>query len=144
MLKRNALTLALLLAVLASWAVRPAIGDDENAPAPPSADEVLADHEARIAELERKLGDPQRAAGSIDARLRAAELEIDQLARDVEGVEDEGEGGNAGLRDLQRSVEALATRVERLDHGRMAAADREIAAIQRELRNLDNRLRRVE
>lgn len=144
MLKRNALTLALLLAVLASWAVRPAVGDDEDAPAPPSADEVLADHEARIAELERKLGDPQRAAGSIDARLRAAELEIEQIAREIEEVEGNGDDGNADLRGLQRTVEALATRVERLDHNRLAATEREVDAIQRELRNLDNRLRRIE
>lgn len=143
MLKRNALTLALLLAVLASWAVRPAVGDDEDAPAPPSADEVLADHEARIAELERKLGDPQRAAGSIDARLRAAELEIEQIARDLEAAEDDGEGG-ADLRGLQRSVDALTVRVERMDRNRLAAIEREVDAIQRELRNLDNRLRRVE
>lgn len=145
MLKRNAATLALVLLVLALWAVRPATGDDEpETPDPAALAEQLAEHELRITDLERMLGEPQRAAGSIDARLRAAELAVEGLERDIEA----GEGGDTdnarALGRLQREVEGLQNRVERLDHNRLAAVERDLAAIQRELRNLDNRLRRIE
>lgn len=146
MLKRNALSIALVLASLAVWSVRPAVGDDDGGADPaPTVDQQLADHEERLAELERQLGEPARAAGSIDARLSAVELEVAQLERDIEGAgEGDGEDDGTMLRALQRRLEALATRIERIDRNRLVTVERDIANLQREVRDLNQRLRRVE
>lgn len=145
MLKRNALSIALVLASLAVWSARPAVGDDDGADPAPTVDQQLADHEERLAELERQLGEPARAAGSIDARLSAVELEVAQLERDIEGAgEGDGEDDGTMLRALQRRLEALATRIERIDRNRLVTAERDIANLQREVRDLNQRLRRVE
>jgi chromosome segregation ATPase len=143
-MKGNVLPLALLLAAIAVWSVRPAVGDDGDTPAP-TVEQQLADHEERIAQLERQLGDPARAGGSIDARLRAVELEVEQLERDLEEA-GEGGGDDDGtmLRALQRRLESLATRIERIDRNRLVTAERDITNLQREVRDLDQRLRRIE
>ncbi|MFI4862017.1 MAG: hypothetical protein ACIAXF_15225 [Phycisphaerales bacterium JB063] len=150
MLKRNALSIGLALLLLTLWAAGPVVGDDDNE-TEPSVEAQLAEHEARIAALERMVGDPPRNAGSIDARIRAAELELESIARDLAEAQEDGEDGvgadgdqDRAIRQLERAMETLQTRMERLDHNRVAAIERQLTAMQRELRNLDNRLRRVE
>lgn len=147
MLKRNAIPLALVLVTLALWTVRPATGDEDGGEPPaPTVDQQLADHEERLADLERQLGEPARAAGSIDARLSAIELEVAQLERDLAEADGEDGDGDDGtmLRALQRRLDALATRIERIDRNRLNTVERDITNLQREVRDLNQRLRRVE
>ena len=142
---RRYLPLVVLLLV-AAYLISPVLAAQEGpAPAPDEAlEQEVAELKERVAALERLVGQERESRPSVVLRLRALEIDVDELERAADRGEGEERGDDRAVRDLTRRLQAAETRLERLDRNRFPTLERQINAIERQMRSLETRVRRLE